>query len=124
MEGKGALRCTKRISNANIFEAEVSRDAAQNRLIDDLLSLFGGRSKPVMARLVENGDLTLEDIKEASRHSGSFQRMEVPNDFRILIASGKPSVAIDFVCDRCGLLTLALKKNRAAIDTRYGWRLR
>jgi predicted transcriptional regulator len=65
MEGKGAVRCVKRISNANIFEAAVSRDAAQNRLIDDLLSLFGGRTKPVMARLVENGDLTLEDIKEA-----------------------------------------------------------
>jgi predicted transcriptional regulator len=63
MEGKGAVRCVKRISNANIFEAAVSRDAAQNRLIDDLLSLFGGR--PVMARLVENGELTLDDIKKA-----------------------------------------------------------
>jgi len=52
-QGRSALH--QRISNANIFEAEVSRDAAQNRLIDDLLSLFGGRSKPVMARLVENG---------------------------------------------------------------------
>ena len=41
MEGKKAVRCTKRISNANIFEAAISRDAAQNRLIDDLLSLFG-----------------------------------------------------------------------------------
>jgi predicted transcriptional regulator len=65
MEGKGAVRCIKRISNANIFEAAISRGAAQNRLIDDLLSLFGGRTKPVMARLVETGDLTLEDIKEA-----------------------------------------------------------
>ena len=67
MEGKGAVRCTKRISNANIFEAAVSRDAAQNRLIDELMSLFGGRAKPVMARLVETGDLTLEDIKEAEK---------------------------------------------------------
>jgi BlaI family transcriptional regulator, penicillinase repressor len=67
MEGKGALRCTKRISNANIFEAAVSRDAAQNRLIDELISLFGGRAKPVMARLVETGDLTLDDIKEAEK---------------------------------------------------------
>jgi BlaI family penicillinase repressor len=63
MERKGALRCTKRISNANIFEAAISRDAAQNRLIDELLGLFGGR--PVMARLVRSGDLTLEDIQEA-----------------------------------------------------------
>lgn len=67
MEGKGALRCVKRIGNANIFEAAVSREAAQNRLIDDLLSLIGGRPKPVMARLVETGDLTLEDIKEAEK---------------------------------------------------------
>jgi BlaI family penicillinase repressor len=65
MEGKGALRCTKRISNANIFEAAISRNEAENRLIDDLLSLFGGRTKPVMARLIESGDLTLDDIKEA-----------------------------------------------------------
>ena len=71
MEGKKAVRCVKRISNANIFEAAVSREAAQNRLIDDLLSLFGGR--PVMARLVESGEVTLDDIKEAEqalrRHS-------------------------------------------------------
>jgi predicted transcriptional regulator len=65
MEGKGAVRCVKRIANANIFEAAVSRDAAQNRLIDDLLSLFGGR--PVMARLVANGEVTLDDIKEAEQ---------------------------------------------------------
>src|SRR5437867_7993313 len=65
MEGKKALRCVKRISNANIFEAAISRDAAQNRLIDDLLSLFGGR--PVMARLVKSGELTLDDIKDAEQ---------------------------------------------------------
>jgi predicted transcriptional regulator len=63
MEGKGALKCVKRISNANIFEAAISRDAARNRLIDDLLGLFGAR--PVMARLVETGTLTLEDVEEA-----------------------------------------------------------
>jgi predicted transcriptional regulator len=67
MEAKKALRCVKRIGNANIFEAAISRDAAQNRLIDDLLALFGGRTKPVMARLVETGKLTLEDIKEAEQ---------------------------------------------------------
>jgi predicted transcriptional regulator len=63
MEGKGAVKCVKRISNANIFEAAVSRDAARNRLIDDLLGLFGAR--PVMARLVETGKLTLQDVEEA-----------------------------------------------------------
>jgi predicted transcriptional regulator len=67
LEGKKALRCVKRISNANIFEAIVSRDEAQSRLIDELLSLFGGRARPVMARLVESGQLTLDDIKEAEQ---------------------------------------------------------
>jgi predicted transcriptional regulator len=66
MEGKGALRCVKRIGNANVFEAAVSREAAQNTLIDELLSLIGGR-KPVMARLAESGNLTMEDIQEAER---------------------------------------------------------
>src|SRR5580693_8817260 len=67
LEGKKALRCVKRIGNANIFEAVVSRDEAQRRLIDDLLNLFGGRARPVMARLVESGKLTLDDVKEAEQ---------------------------------------------------------
>jgi BlaI family penicillinase repressor len=65
LEGKKAVRITKRVGNANIFEAAVSRRAAENRLIDDLLGLFGGRVKPVMARLIESGKLTLEDVKAA-----------------------------------------------------------
>jgi predicted transcriptional regulator len=67
LEGKGALRCVKRISNANIFEASITRAEAQSTLIDELLSLFGGRTKPVMAHLVESGKLTLEDVKEAEQ---------------------------------------------------------
>ena len=65
LEKKGALRCVKRISNANIFDAAISRDEAHTRLIDDLLALFDGHAKPVMARLVQSGTLTLEDITEA-----------------------------------------------------------
>src|SRR5260370_24994526 len=67
LEGKGALRCVKRISNANIFEASISRGEAQETLIDELLALFGRRTKPVMAHLVESGKLTLEDVKEADQ---------------------------------------------------------
>jgi predicted transcriptional regulator len=67
LERKKALRCVKRISNANIFEAAISRKEAQGRLIDDLLGLFGGRAKLVMAHLVESGDLTLDDVKEAEK---------------------------------------------------------
>ena len=78
MEHKGALRCTKRISNANIFEAAISRDAAQNRLVDELLSLFGGRPRPLMARLVESGKLTLDDIKEAEQALRRLARKDKP----------------------------------------------
>jgi BlaI family transcriptional regulator, penicillinase repressor len=67
MERKKVLRRVKKISNAHIFEALISRHQAQRRLIDDLLSLFGGRTQPVMAHLVESGKLTLEDIEEAEK---------------------------------------------------------
>jgi BlaI family penicillinase repressor len=67
LERKKALRCVKRISNANIFEAVISRKDAQGRLIDDMLALLGGRAKLVMAHLVETGELTLEDVKEAEK---------------------------------------------------------
>ncbi len=64
LEGKKALRRVKKISNAHIFEAVISRQAARGKLIDDLLSLFGGRTQPVMAHLVESGKLTLKDVQE------------------------------------------------------------
>ena len=68
LERKKALRCVKRISNANIFEAVISRNDAQRRLIDELLSLFGGgRAKLLMAHLVESGELTLDDVQEAEK---------------------------------------------------------
>jgi BlaI family transcriptional regulator, penicillinase repressor len=65
LEKKQAVRCVKRISNANIFEAAISRDDAHSSLVDELLALFGGRPRPVIARLVESGKLTLDDIKDA-----------------------------------------------------------
>jgi BlaI family transcriptional regulator, penicillinase repressor len=67
LEGKNAVKIVRRISNANIFDAAISRDDAGRRLIDDVLALFGGRTKPVMAHLVESGRLTLEDVKEAEQ---------------------------------------------------------
>jgi predicted transcriptional regulator len=67
MEAKKVLRRVKKISNAHIFEATVSRNTAQRRLIDDLLGLFGGRMQPVMAHLVETGKLTLEDVQAAEK---------------------------------------------------------
>ena len=67
LEAKQALRRAKKISNAHIFEAIISRKAAHSRLIDDFLALFGGRTQPVMAHLIESGKLTLADVHEAER---------------------------------------------------------
>lgn len=67
LETKGALRIVKRISNANIFEAAVSRDHAQGRVIDELVSMLDGQIQPVMAHLARTGKLTLADIEEAER---------------------------------------------------------
>lgn len=68
LEAKKALRRIKKISNAHIFEAVVSRRAAQRRLIDELLELFGGRTRPIMAHLLESGKITLDDVQEAERY--------------------------------------------------------
>ena len=78
LERKKALRCVKRISNANIFEAVISRKDAQRRFIDELLSLFGGRAKLVMAHLVESGELTLEDVREAEKALRKTARKDRP----------------------------------------------
>jgi len=67
LEAKKAVRRMRKIGNAHIFAAVVSRDAAQGRLIDELLGLFGGRTQPIMAHLVESRKLTLEDVKEAQQ---------------------------------------------------------
>jgi BlaI family transcriptional regulator, penicillinase repressor len=78
LEEKKALRRVRKIGNAHIFEAMVSRKAAQGRLIDDLLGLFGGRTQPVMAHLIESGKLTLEDVQEAEKALKSLARKEKP----------------------------------------------
>lgn len=73
LEAKGALKRIKKVGNFHIFEPVVSRDAAQRKLVDDLLALFGGRSQPVMAHLIESGKLTLADIKEAEKLLRKFE---------------------------------------------------
>ena len=74
LEAKKALRCTKRIGNANIFEAVVSRHATEHRLLDDVLTFFGGGTKGVMAHLIETGRLTLEDIEDAEERLRALKR--------------------------------------------------
>jgi BlaI family transcriptional regulator, penicillinase repressor len=76
LEGKGAVHRVKKVGNFHIFAAAVSRDAAQRRLIDDLLSLFGGRTQPVMAHLIESGKLTLQDVKEAEKALRKLERKD------------------------------------------------
>lgn len=65
LEAKRAVRRVKKIGNAHVFEAAVSRRAAHRRLVDELLAFFGGRSQPVVAHLIDAGKLTLDDVREA-----------------------------------------------------------
>jgi BlaI family penicillinase repressor len=67
LEAKKAVRRVRKISNAHIFEAMVTSQATQRKFLDDLLRLFGGRSQPVIAQLIESGHLTLDDIKQAEK---------------------------------------------------------
>jgi BlaI family transcriptional regulator, penicillinase repressor len=76
LEGKKTLHRVRKISHAHIFEALISRSAAQSRLIDDLLALFGDRLQPVMAHLIESKRLTLNDVREAERALLSLQEQE------------------------------------------------
>ena len=78
LEAKRALRRLKKIGNAHIFEAAVSRNAVQRGLIDELLAAFGGRMQPIMAHLVETGKLTLEDVEQAERRLRELKADKAP----------------------------------------------
>lgn len=67
LEAKGVVERVKKISNAHIFGALISRESAQRRLVDDFLTLFGGGAQPLMTRLVETGKLSLGDIQDAEK---------------------------------------------------------
>lgn len=67
MEAKGTVRRMRKVSNAHIFEPLVERHVARHRLLDDILSLFGGRAQPMMAQLAEAGKLTRQDIRELEK---------------------------------------------------------
>jgi BlaI family transcriptional regulator, penicillinase repressor len=74
LEAKGAVRRVRKISNAHIFEPLVARDVARHRLLDDILSLFGGRAQPMMAQLAEAGKLTLDDVRELEKMIKKLER--------------------------------------------------
>ena len=79
LETKKAVARVRKIGNAHIYQAAVSRSAAQRRLVDDLLSLFGGRSQPVMAHLIEAGKLSLEDVQEAEKLVRASAKKDKPS---------------------------------------------
>ena len=76
LEAKQMVRRAKKISNAHIFEATITREVAERKLVDDLLGLFGGRAQPVMAHLIESGKLTMGDIKEAEKTLRALTRKD------------------------------------------------
>jgi BlaI family transcriptional regulator, penicillinase repressor len=78
MEAKGVVRRVKKVGNFHVFEAVITREAAQRRLMDDVLSYFGGRSQPLMAHLIESGKLSLADVKEAEKLLKSHGRKGEP----------------------------------------------
>ncbi len=78
LEAKQAVRRLKKVGNAFVFEAAIAREAAERRLVDELLKLFGGRTQPVMAHLVESGRLTLEDLKDAEARLRDARRRKKP----------------------------------------------
>ena len=105
LEAKKAVRRVKKVGNFHIFEAAVSRDAAQRKLIDDMLALFGGRTQPVMAHLIESGQLTLEDVKEAEKTLRKLERKDNTKSHRQTCpqcgATSHPPSAITFGSRRC-----------------------
>ena len=76
LEAKNAVKRTRKIGNAHIFEAVISQAAAQRRVIDDLLGLFGGRAQPLMSHLIESGQLTLADVEEARKALREISKKE------------------------------------------------
>ena len=76
LEEKRAVRRTSKISNAHVFEAVVSRNSAQHRMIDELVALFGGKPLPIMAHLIESGRLTREEVREAQKALRNLARKD------------------------------------------------
>lgn len=74
LEGKKAVHRVRKIGNAHIFEPMVPRDLTRNRLLDEILSFFGGRPQPMMAQLAEAGKLTLDDVRELEK---TIQKLEL-----------------------------------------------
>jgi BlaI family penicillinase repressor len=82
MEAKGTVRRMRKVSNAHIFEPLVARDVGRHRLLDEILSLFGGRAQPMMAQLAEAGKLTRDDIRELEKIVDKIEKERKPGRTR------------------------------------------
>ena len=112
LEAKGALRRTHKIGNAHIFEPLVARDIARHRLLDTILSFFGGRAQPMMQQLAEAGKLTLGDVRDLEKAIRKRKEEEMMADiFNHLWQSTVFAAAV-------ALLSVAFRRNRARL--RYG----
>jgi predicted transcriptional regulator len=80
LEAKGAVRRTKKIGNAHVFEATTSRASVQTRLLKQVLGLFGGSAGPVMAHLVEMGKISSEDIEDAQKLLAAHSRKDAAKE--------------------------------------------
>jgi BlaI family penicillinase repressor len=78
LEAKGVVHRAKKVGNFHVFAASITRDTAQHRLIDELLAIFGGKTQPVMAHLIESGKLSLDDVKEAERTLRKLSKEKQP----------------------------------------------
>jgi BlaI family penicillinase repressor len=76
LEAKKALKRTRKIATAFVFEAAIPRDAARRRLIDEFLTVFGGETQPIMSHLIETGKLSLDDVHEAEKHLRALARKD------------------------------------------------
>lgn len=76
LEGKNAVRRVRKIGNADIFEPIVARDVTRNKMLDEILSFFGGSAQPMMAQLAEAGKLTLEDVRELEKTIRKLDRQQ------------------------------------------------
>ena len=74
MEAKKVVRRVRKIGNADIFEPLIAKDAARDSLLDEILSFFGGLPQPIMAQLIESGNLTLDDIRELEKAAAEADR--------------------------------------------------
>lgn len=70
LEEKGALRKVKKIGNAQLFEPAIDRNEYRSGVMRDLLDLFGGSPRLLVSNLLENGELTLKDLKALQAASG------------------------------------------------------